>query len=284
MTTKRDFYEILGVSKSASEVEIKKAYRKLAMQYHPDVNKNDPAASEKFKEVSEAYQILSDPKKKQQYDQFGHAAFDPASGFGGFRGGQSYSSGPFSYTYSSGGNMGGFDFGDFGDPFEIFEQFFGGGFRTAPKKPRYSLKIAFMDSVKGIEKNIVHQGKEHVIKIPAGVDDGTRIRFNDFDVTVDVLPDSNFKRDGYDLFIDHNISFPLASIGGNTSIPTIDGDLTIKVRAGTQSGTMVRLRGKGIPYVRGNGRGDEYIRLLVDVPKNLTRDQKRILEEFEMTL
>jgi molecular chaperone DnaJ len=141
-----------------------------------------------------------------------------------------------------------------------------------------------MDAVKGIEKTIVHQGKEHSVKIPAGVDDGTRIRFNDFDVTVDVLPDSKFKRDGYDVFVDHNISFPLAAIGGNTDIPTIDGNLTIKVRAGTQSGTMIRLRGKGIPHVRSHGQGDEYIRLLVEVPKNLTREQRRILEELQKTL
>ena len=282
MTTQRDYYEILGVDKKASTEEIKKSYRKLAMKYHPDVNKDDKDAAAKFKEVSEAYQVLSDSKKRQQYDQFGHAAFDPAAGFGGFRGGQSYRSGPFSYTYSS--NMGGFDFSDFGDPFEIFEQFFGGGFggfRQAQAKPRYSLKIEFMDAIRGIEKKLVHQGHEHVVKIPAGVDDGTRIRFNDFDVTIDVHPHKIFKREDLDIFVDHNISFSMAALGGDTEIPTIDGGLKIKIRPGTQPGTMVRLRGKGVPSLRGRSRGDQYIRLLIEVPKNINREQRRLLEELE---
>ncbi|MGI5827855.1 MAG: DnaJ C-terminal domain-containing protein [Patescibacteria group bacterium] len=282
MTTKRDFYEVLGVQKTATQDEIKRAYRKLALQYHPDKNKAADAA-DKFKEVNEAYEVLSDSKKRQQYDQFGHAAFDPASGFGGFQGGRTYRSGPFTYTYSS--NFGeGFDFGGFSDPFEIFEQFFGGGFRRAQAKPRYSLKIDFMESVRGTERKIVHQGKEHTIKIPAGVDDGTRIRFDEFDVTIDVLPHKEFKREGYDIFIDHEIPFTLAALGGTTEVPTLDGSLKVKVRPGTQSGTMMRLRGKGVPYLRRSGAGDEYIRLIVDVPQRLSREQKRILEEFQKTL
>ncbi|NMC35551.1 DnaJ domain-containing protein [Candidatus Beckwithbacteria bacterium] len=283
MTTKRDFYEVLGVSKTASADEIKKAYRKLALEYHPDRNKEADAA-EKFKEINEAYEVISNEQKRKQYDQFGHAAFDPSSGFGGFQGGRTYQSGPFSYTYSSNAGDGNFDFGGFSDPFEIFEQFFGGGFRRAQAKPRYSLKISFMEAMKGTERKLVHQGKEHVIKIPAGVDDGTRIRFNDFDVTIDVQSHETFKREGYDIFVDHEILFTQATLGGKTTIPTVDGDLVIKIRPGTQPSTMVRLRGKGVPRLRGGGRGDEYIRLVVKVPERLSREQKRLFEELEKTL
>ncbi|PIP52996.1 molecular chaperone DnaJ [Candidatus Beckwithbacteria bacterium CG23_combo_of_CG06-09_8_20_14_all_34_8] len=282
MVTKRDFYEVLGVSKTASADEIKKAYRKLALQFHPDRNK-EAGAAEKFKEVTEAYEVLSDASKKQKYDQFGHAAFDPSTGFGGFGGGgQAYRQGPFTYSYSSNaGDMGGFDFGGFSDPFEIFEQFFGGGFSRQAAKPRYSLSITFMESIKGVERKIVHQGKEHVIKVPAGVDDGTRIRYNEFDVTIDVKSDSVFKREGQDIFINHEISFTLAALGGQTEIPTVDGPINIKIRPGTQPHTMVRLRGKGVPYLRGRGIGDQYIRLIVKVPERLNREQKNLIEKLK---
>jgi DnaJ-class molecular chaperone len=282
--TKRDFYDVLGVDKKASTEEIKRAYRKLALQYHPDRNKEKDAA-EKFKEINEAYEILSNPKKKQTYDQFGHAAFSARGGsaYGGGFGGQTrtYKQGPFTYTYSTSG--GGSPFGGFSDPFEIFETFFGGAspFRRAPQKPRYSLKISFMDSVKGTERKIVHQGKQHTIKIPAGVDDGTRIRFGEFDVSIDVQPDKTFRRDGYDLFIDYQIPFTLAALGGNVEVPTINGDLKIKIRPGTQPMTMVRLRGKGVPYLRGAGAGDLYIRLIIKIPQRLNRKQKKLLEEFK---
>lgn len=284
MVTKRDFYEVLGVSKSASTDEIKKAYRKQALQYHPDRNK-DAGAAEKFKEVTEAYEVLSDASKKQKYDQFGHAAFDPSAGFGGFGGGQTYRQGPFTYSYSSNaGDMGGFDFGGFSDPFEIFEQFFGGGFQRQAAKSRYSLSISFMESMKGVERKIVHQGKEHVIKVPAGVDDGTRIRYNQFDVTIDVKADPVFKREGRDIFINHEISFTLAALGGQTEIPTVDGPITIKIRPGTQPHTMVRLRGKGVPSLRGGGMGDQYIRLIVKVPERLNREQKSLIEQLQRVL
>lgn len=282
MVTKRDLYEVLGVPKTASAAELKKAYRQLALKYHPDRNKAADAA-EKFKEISESYEILSNPQKKQQYDQFGHAAFDPASGFGGQGGARGQRQGPFTYTYTTGGNAGGFDFGGFSDPFEIFESFFGGGspFRRAQQLPRYGISIEFMEAVKGAERKLVHQGKEYTIKIPAGADDGTSIRFDNFYVTIDVKPHDTFKRDGNDTFTDFPISFAQAALGDTVKVPTVDGDLKLKIRPGTQPHTLVRLRGKGMPHLRGSGRGDHYVRLLVEVPSKLSRKQKELLRDLE---
>ncbi len=187
MATQRDYYEILGVTKSATEAEIKSAYRKLALQYHPDRNK-EATATEKFKEINAAYEVLGNPEKRKMYDQFGHAGVS-----GGQPGGPGWNpfggAGPFTYTQ---GGAGGFEdiFGGFSDPFDIFESFFGGAspFRQAARKIQYQLKIDFMDAVNGITKNIVHQGKQYSLKIPAGADEGTRIRYQDFDVTVSINP------------------------------------------------------------------------------------------------
>lgn len=280
MSTKRDYYEILGVAKSATPDELKSAYRKLALQYHPDRNK--AADAEKtFKEINEAYQVLSDEKKRQSYDQFGHAAFDPASGFGSnpFAGG--FKQGPFTYTYSSsGGNPFGFDTEGFNDPFEIFESFFGGGFGRAARRPRYSLTISFMDAVKGVEKMVKVEGKERTIKIPAGADDGTRIRFEEFDITLEVLPDKHFKRDGEDVYVDVDLPLSTAVLGGNLDVPTLDGSLTLKIRPGTQPGTLVRLREQGIARLKGRGKGDEYVRLQVKIPEKLSKKQRQAFEQF----
>lgn len=286
MTTKRDFYEILGVSKTASDAEIKSAYRKAALKWHPDKHSGDGKkdAEAKFKEINEAYQVLSDPKKKQAYDQFGHAAFDPASGMGGnpFTGG--FQSGPFTWSYSStSGNpfsgMGGES--PFGDPFDIFEQFFGGGFSARPRKPRYGLTIDFMEAVKGVEKTVQIGGKEKKIKIPAGASDGTRIQFSDFDITIDVRPHDKFSRDGYDLYLDQEISFITAIVGGEISVPTVNQPVKLKVRPGTQPNTLIRLRGEGVPHIQGRGKGDLYIRLKVMIPEKVTNRQKEILRQFE---
>lgn len=293
MAAKRDYYDILGVSKDAPVSEIKSAYRKLALQWHPDRNKS-PEAEEKFKEVNEAYQVLSDSKKKAAYDQFGHAAFDPSSasgpgpfGFGGFQGG--FRQGPQTYYYTSSGGtpFGNFDFGGFSDPFEIFEQFFGGsGFasRRGPTKPHYSLRIPFMAAIKGGSQKVDINGQSHTIKIPPGTDTGTHLRFTDFDVTFEVEDHPDFRRDGSDIYLDHPISFTLAILGGETLISTLDGGLKLKIRPGTQPGTLVRLSGKGAPQLRSlrkDDRGDFYIRLVVKFPQNLSRKQKQLLEEFE---
>ncbi len=281
MPTKRDYYDVLGVDKSASEKDIKAAYRKQALKWHPDKNQDNKAEAEtKFKEINEAYQILSDQKKRQTYDQFGHAAFDPASGMGGgpFRGSQS---GPFTWTYSTSNGGMPFEDMDFGDPFDIFESFFGGGFARAQQRERYSVSIDFMDAVQGATREVQVKGKKHKIKIPAGASDGTRIRFDDFDITINVLPHSRFRRDGYDLYVDEKIPFSTAALGGTADVETVSDKLTLKVRPGTKTHSMVRLRGEGVPHLRGNGKGDLYVRLIVDVPEKLNKKQKQAIEQLK---
>lgn len=280
--TNSDYYAILGVVKSASQEEIKKAYRKLALQYHPDRNKTKEA-EEKFKEITKAYEVLSDPQKRQTYDQFGAAAFEqggagaggPFGGFGGFN------QGPFSYTYTT--NGGGFDFGGFSDPFEIFEQFFGGAspFGRRERRPVYSLSLSFMEAVKGTEKEVAIEGKKQKIKVPSGVDSGTRMRFDSFDIIFDVASDPKFHREGSDVITNQEISFPQAVLGSEVEVETVEGPVTIKVPAGTQPETLIRLRGKGIQRLRGTGRGDHYVKIKVVVPKTVSKKQKELLEEFE---
>jgi len=280
MVSKRDYYEILGIPKNATPEEIKKAYRQLALRYHPDRNKS-PDAEEKFKEINEAYEVLSDPKKRKAYDQFGHAAFSPGSGFG-FPGGftRTYKKGPFTYTYTTTGSFEDF-FEGFSDPFEIFEQFFGGSpFSRQAKIPRYGITLDFMEAVKGCEKEIEIQGKKRKVRIPAGVDDGTRIKFTDFYLTIDVKPHPLFHRDGADLFVDQKIPFTMAALGGIVTVPTIDKPLKLKIKPGTQPGTLIRLRHLGVPRLHGQGRGDLYIRLIVEIPKKLTNKQKELLRKF----
>ena len=296
MATKRDYYEILGVAKSASADEVKKAYRKLALQWHPDRNKA-ANAHEKFKEINEAYAVLSDAKKKETYDQFGHAAFAPGGGFGahGAAGQGPFRQGPFQYYYSTGGSPpagGGMPDMDFIDPFEIFEQFFGGGFGRAAGTRRhreaYELSIDFMDAMKGATKEIhlprgaAGEGSmRKTIKIPAGVDTGSRIRFEDFDIVLEVRPSRQYKREGDDLITEQEITFSQAALGAVVDVPTIDGSVKIRIQPGTQPGTMIRLRGKGAPHVRGSGRGDEYVKINLHVPTHLSRRQKELLEELE---
>lgn len=277
MPTKRDYYEVLGVSKSASLEEIKKAYRKLALEWHPDRNKK-PEANEKFKEINEAYAVLSDSSKKQQYDQFGHSV----PGQGPFGGG-TYGQGPFTYTWSS--SDGGFPFSEeFVDPFEIFEQFFGGGFGRSARSRReaYQLTIDFMEAMKGVTKEVHLPHERKTIKIPAGVDTGSRIRFDDFDIVIEVRPDRRYRREGDDLIIEHEIPYSVAALGGNIDVPTIDGDLKLRIQPGTQPGTLIRLRGKGAPHVRSSGRGDEYVRINLRIPTHLTRRQRELLQELDV--
>lgn len=285
MATTRDYYDILGVNKTASAAEIKSAYRKLALKWHPDRNK-EADAHEKFKEINEAYEVLSNSEKKAKYDQFGHAAFQNGGGGNPFgAGGNPFGGG---YYQAGGGNINFEDLfggagGGFSDPFDIFSSFFGGGFggQQRPQKIHYKLKIDFDEAIHGAEKTIVHQGKEHTIKVPAGASNGTTVRYSDFDISFDVRPSKTFKREGYDLIVDQEIPFTLAILGGETTIPTLDGNLKIKIRQGTQPGTTIRLTGKGVKHIQGSQHGDLYIRFIVKFPERLSRRQKTLLESFE---
>jgi DnaJ-class molecular chaperone len=282
---KRDFYEVLGINKSASKEELKSAYRKQAMAWHPDRNKS-PDAEEKFKEINEAYEVLGNDEKKAAYDQFGHAAFDPSSG--GF-GNQTYTqqNGPFSYTWQgqSGGQSADFDFGGFSNPFDIFEQFFGGGgmnFGGQQRRqvPTYKIQISFLDAALGCEKEVNIDGRKRNIKIPAGVDDGQRIKFSEFSLYIDVLPDKTFKREGNDVYVIENITLSQAILGDVIEVPTLGDKLKIRVKSGTQPNTLVRLRGQGIKDVSGYGVGDLYIRLNIVIPSHLSNKQKELIKEL----
>jgi DnaJ-class molecular chaperone len=288
MATKTDYYDILGVSKGASAEEIKKAYRKQALEWHPDRHKDDKEAAEKrFKEINEAYQVLGDSKKRSSYDQFGTAGGPqgfPGGGNpfgGGFPGGQS---GPFTYTYQTGGENP-FGNGGFGDPFDIFEAFFGGanpfGGARQQQVPRYSLTISFMEAVKGVSKEVGINDKKRKIKIPAGIYEGATIDFGDFRLSVNIKPDKLFERQDDNIYVSVAIPFSLAVLGGEIKVPTIESEIKIRIRPGTQSGTMMRLREQGVPHLHGRGKGDEYVRINVVIPEKLSYNQKSIIEEMK---
>ncbi|MDO8497540.1 MAG: DnaJ C-terminal domain-containing protein [bacterium] len=278
-----DYYQVLGVTKNATPDQIKTAYRKQALAWHPDRNKS-PESHEKFKEINKAYEVLSDSKKKTMYDQYGQDAFE--------KGGMGGQEGPFTYTYTNYGDNpfssqeGGADFGGFSDPFEIFEQFFGfrspfGGRGQQQKRQMYEINLTFDEAVKGVEKQTVINGESRKIKVPAGVDNGTRIRFSDFDLVVAVKAHPYFKRDGQDIYIEKDISYPTAVIGGVVDVPTLEGSIKLKVRAGTQLGTTVRLQGQGVPYPNTSRKGDEYVIYKVHVPTRISGKAKRLLEELK---
>lgn len=277
-----DYYATLGVARTATAEEIKKAYRNKARQYHPDVNKA-PDAEKMLKEINQAYEVLSDPQKRQTYDQFGSAAFEGNAAGGGYGGGSPFGSGfggfgngGFEYSYSGGGV----------DPFDILEQFFGGGGSPFGRSggrarvPTYQIQISFEDAVHGSEREVSMDGKSRKVKIPAGVDDGTRIKFDDFNLIVSVLPSSVFQRDGQDVIVEKEISFAMAATGGSVKVPTIDGEVELRVQPGTQPETVVRLRERGIKSPRGNHRGDQYVKFKVKVPTKLSNKAKKLLEEL----
>ena len=285
MATKRDYYEILGVSKSASDAEIKSAYRKLARKHHPDVDKSAGAA-EKFKEISEAYQVLSDAQKRKSYDQFGHSGPTPFGGFGNQGGSRTYS-------WSSGGGNPNvqFDFGGFEDPFDLFEQIFGGsgfgGFQR--RRPTYQLSISFDEAMKGISKDVeIEERDQHgrltrkrlKIKVPAGVDNGTKMRFNDLDIVFNVSRNLEFLREGADIFSEITVNIPQLVLGDVFEVNTVQGKVKVKVPPGTQPGSLVKLKGKGVPRLGTTGHGDHYVRVNLEVPKNPSKQEKQLYEEL----
>ncbi len=273
----KDYYQTLGLEKGASPEEIKKAYRKLALKWHPDKNKS-AEAEKRFKEINQAYEVLSDPQKKQAYDQYGKAAFSGGSPFGQNKGQQ----GPFTYSYSWGGQGDDF-FAGFSDPFDIFESFFGGRspFGRREQVPGYQINLPLKEAITGTEKEIEINGEKRKVKIPPGVETGSRIKFKDFYLITQVLPDDNFSRQGTDLITKKKIKFKTAILGDTVTITNIDGEkIKFRVRSGTDSGKVIRLRGYGAPKRIGSGRGDLYVRLEIKTPKKLSRKEKEIIKNL----
>jgi len=303
--SKKDFYQTLGVTKSSTADEIKKAYRKLAMQYHPDKNQGNKKAEDKFKEISEAYEVLSDTEKRKNYDTFGHAGVN-GNPFGG--GGQQQGN-PFG---RGGGNpFGNADINDlFGD---IFGEAFGGGARTRSSQQhqrprhaskgadlRYTLTITFEEAFTGTEKVIsfVRQvgSREEAAKlsvtVPAGVKEGQRLKLSeegdkpssgaagDLYVIINLQEHLLFKREEADVMLDLPVKYTEAILGTEVEIPTLSGKAQIKIPAGTYSGQVLRLKGKGFPRIGGIGNGDMLVRLLVDTPLKTNARQKELLEEL----
>lgn len=307
--SKKDFYSILGVSRSASPEEIKKSYRKLAMQYHPDKNPGDKKAEEKFKEISEAYDVLSDTKKREMYDQFGHAGSQ--QGFGG-------AGGPFGGAGGFGGFGGAGRSSTGGDPFQdifgdVFGDIFGGargpGAGGGPRSRRaskgtdlrYTLNVSFEESALGTEKVIsfVRQrgNKEESAKlsvnVPAGVKEGQRLKLSgegdsspgdsapgDLYVIINIQDHALFKRQENDVLLDLPISYTDAILGTNVEVPTLTGKAMIRIPPGTHSGQNFRLKGKGFSKIGGFGSGDMLVRILVDTPHSLSPRQKELMEEL----
>lgn len=292
MATKRDYYEILGVKKGASEAEIKSAYRQMARKHHPDIDKS-AGASERFKEIGEAYQVLSDPQKKGAYDQYGHGAFDRSQGFGGAgqSGGNPFGQG-FSYSWSSQQGSPGAGFGGFEDPFDLFEQIFGdmGGFGGFTRqRPTYQLNLTFDEAIKGVTKDVEVQTrnaqgrverKRMKIKVPAGVDNGTRMRFGELDLSFQVSRHPEFLREGPDIFSDIKINIPQLVLGDTFEVNTVQGRVKVKVPPGTQPGSLVKLKGKGAPRLGSTSHGDHYVRVNLEIPKNPSKEEKKLYEEL----
>ena len=360
MAEKRDYYEVLGVQKGATDDEIKKAYRKLAKKYHPDLNPGDKTAEANFKEVNEAYSVLSDAEKRSRYDRFGHAGTDDSGAYGGAGG------------FGGFGGFGDVDI-DFGDIFGSFGSFFGGGTRSSRRNGpqrgadiEQNLQLTFEEAAKGVEVEIsvsryencksckgtgakdgtavetcsvckgsgqvsnqvrtpfgvmqnvgtcnacggtgsiikdkctacagrgqVRVTKKITVKIPAGIDNGQTLTVRgeghcgkkggpngDVYLTIQIRKHKIFTRKGYDVHCTIPVTFVDATLGTEIDVPTLNGSVKLKIPEGTQNATSFRLRGAGIEKLRGNGKGDQYVKVLVEVPKNLNQNQKELLKKF----
>ena len=296
MAGKRDYYEVLGVSKSASDDEIKKAYRKLAVKYHPDKNPGDKEAEKKFKEINEAHDVLSDKQKRARYDQFGHAGVGGAGG-NPFSGGGAAGGNPFG-GFDFNGQTFNFNFGDGGAFDDILGSIFGfgGGARRPRRGADYqaSVTLTFEEAIFGTTKKVSTNGEDLKVKIPAGIDDGMSIRLRgkggeapteggekgDLYVRVKVKPHKHLTREGAIILSEEKISMVDAALGCEIEVETVDGIVTMKVPAGTQSGTPFKLSGHGVPFRADGDRGPHIVTVVVETPKNLSRKQKELLEEF----
>ena len=289
----KDYYEVLGVAKDASADDIKKSFRKLAVKYHPDRNQGDSAAEEKFKEINEAYAVLSDPEKRKKYDTFGSADFH-----------QQYSQEDIFRNFDFSGTFK--DMGMGGNE-DIFSRLFGGafrraggGFRRGPQKGSdlsLAVTVGFREAALGAEKLVAFrrngQREELKVKVPAGVDNGSRIRISgrgsdgenggpsgDLFLEVTVTNDPVFTREGGDLFVERTIRFSEACLGVSLEVPTLEEPKRIKVPAGIQPGTKIRLKGCGIKALGSNAKGDLYVKINIHVPEGLNNSQKKLVEEL----
>lgn len=292
----KDYYKILGVDKSASKEDIKKSFRKLAHQYHPDKTKNDPTASQKFKEVSEAYSVLSDDTKRKQYDTFGSAG-PGGGGFGGFNPGQGFGGFDFSGFGGQGFGANGVEF-DLGD---IFSEFFGSGRGRRPRKGAtitVDLQISFRESIFGAEKDIAVNKEHFSVKIPAGIENGQGLRIpgkgesgeggpGDLIVRVWVAEHPKFRKEAFNIVTEIEVKLTTAISGGVVSLETLDGPIELKIPSGTLSGDMLRVKGKGVPYeTRGiaggahSKRGDLIVIIHIVMPKKLSKNAQRLVDEL----
>lgn len=298
MSSKRDYYEVLGVGKNASDDEIKKAYRKLAIKYHPDKNPGDKEAEAKFKEINEAHDVLSDKQKRARYDQFGHAGVGGAGGASGnpFAGGNPFGQGG---TFNYGGQTFSFDFGGAGGSVfdDILGSMFGFGGARRPRRGadyQTSVTLSFEEAIFGTTEKVTVEGKDFKVKIPAGIDDGMSVRLKgkggpapeggsepgDLYVRVRVKPHKHLTREGAIILSEEHISMVDAALGCEIDVETVDGTVTMKVPAGTQSGTPFKLSGHGVPFRADGDRGPHIVTVIVETPKNLSKKQKELLEEF----
>lgn len=286
----RDYYEVLGVNRNASPEEIKRAYRKVALQYHPDKNPGDKTAEEKFKEASNAYDVLSDPEKRKIYDVRGHAGVHNA-GFQGYTN--------FEDIFTNFGDIFGREvFGNFGDVFgDVFSRDNPTGFGTQHRRGnlRTKLTIPFEESILGAEKRIQVNDRTLTIRIPPGIKDGQSLRLvgqgemaaggqrGSLIVKIAVQPHPNFKRENLDLVTQATVPFTTAALGGKVRIPTLQGHIDLKIPAGTQPEQQLRVRGAGVidPSKR---KGDLRVQIKIEIPRSLTRKQKELLKDLDKTL
>jgi len=291
---KRDYYEILGVSRDADDKQLKKAFRKFARKYHPDLNPNNKEAEQRFKEVNEAYEILSDSTKRKQYDSYGHVAFDA-----GFQGSEGFRTRTGGFDPRAAQDRG------FGSIFEdIFGDVFSGRRESQPvpetgKDLVYNLEIDLKDAYHGtstyvnIQRGARLQSEQIMVKIPPGVDNGTKVRVagkggagirggksGDLYIITSIRPDRFYERKGDDLYCEVPITISEAALGAKIEVPTMDGTASMTIPSVTQGGQLFRLKEKGMPHLKGGRSGNQYVKVIITIPKNLTEEDKELFKKI----